>query len=328
MKHGKCLYLFRTLAILVIVLGTERLTIGQRVENPDWIRLRSESNDLSVAFPKNYQSSSDDKGFRLGTFTKKFSLSSYKDFEYRNIKFLTAFNGGASFWIIRYETDDNPLARRLLISNYSVPGEYTEIALGGFEGVSSFRSSRQLYTHQIIIGSKNAVYHVFGGAMTRENESLKYFFNSIILNGQRLYSIDPKTETSDTRDALSFSVVRDTPFLIEDVSEVIAKSKSELPGEPIVNDAAAAKPLVLMIKPKARYTDEARKKGINGTVRLKVTFSADGSVSKIAILNKGLPNGLNYQATQAARLIRFLPQETAAGPITVQRTVEYGFSIY
>lgn len=83
----------------------------------------------------------------------------------------------------------------------------------------------------------------------------------------------------------------------------------------------------IIAKPRASYTDQARKNGTQGSVTLKVTFLANGGVGSISVV-KALPNGLSEQALSAARKMVFLPATKNGKPVTVIKTVQYGFTIY
>jgi protein TonB len=83
----------------------------------------------------------------------------------------------------------------------------------------------------------------------------------------------------------------------------------------------------ILSKPRPGYTDSARQANIQGTVILRVTFLANGSVGGISAV-KGLPNGLTEQAIAAARRISFTPAMSNGQPQNVTKQIEYTFSIY
>ena len=80
-------------------------------------------------------------------------------------------------------------------------------------------------------------------------------------------------------------------------------------------------------KQKAQYTDAARQNNVQGTVTLRVTFLASGSIGSIATI-KGLPYGLTEQAIAAARAMRFEPEKVNGVPRTTTRPVSFTFNIY
>jgi TonB family protein len=86
-------------------------------------------------------------------------------------------------------------------------------------------------------------------------------------------------------------------------------------------------------KPTPSYTAEARKAGIEGTVRLKVVFLATGRVGSIVVASvsdeKSFDEfGLTKQAIKAAKKIRFEPARRDGVPINVVKIIEYSFSTY
>ena len=83
----------------------------------------------------------------------------------------------------------------------------------------------------------------------------------------------------------------------------------------------------LVHKPRARYTDAARSNEVQGTVRLKVTLLASGTVGTITPITT-LPHGLTEQAIYAARRIVFIPKKVKEVNVSVIVTFDYNFSIY
>jgi TonB family protein len=83
----------------------------------------------------------------------------------------------------------------------------------------------------------------------------------------------------------------------------------------------------IISKPRANYTDAARSNNIQGTVMLRVTFLASGTIGGISPVS-GLPYGLTEQAIAAARLMRFEPAKKNGVPYTVTKVVPYYFTIY
>lgn len=95
------------------------------------------------------------------------------------------------------------------------------------------------------------------------------------------------------------------------------------------SDSLPSKPLAMVVasKPKAAYTDLARQNNEQGTVLLRVTFLANGSIGNVDVL-KSLRYGLTESAIAAVRQITFLPGQVEGVNVSVVRQVEYGFSIY
>jgi TonB family protein len=86
-------------------------------------------------------------------------------------------------------------------------------------------------------------------------------------------------------------------------------------------------PIKILQKVQAKYTDYARQSNISGTVTLYVLFAASGKISHIIVL-KRLGYGLDEQAINAARQIKFEPATENGKPISVVKMVAYSFTIY
>jgi TonB family protein len=83
----------------------------------------------------------------------------------------------------------------------------------------------------------------------------------------------------------------------------------------------------ILSKPRATYTDAARRAETGGSVLLEVTFLANGEIGDITPVNE-LPHGLTEASIEAARKIKFRPAMSDGQPVTSVKTIEYSFSIY
>jgi len=85
--------------------------------------------------------------------------------------------------------------------------------------------------------------------------------------------------------------------------------------------------LRVIAKPKAAYTDVARRQNEQGHVTLKIVFLANGGVGTVTVV-EGLNYGLTENAVAAAKKVVFLPKKVNGVPVTVVMTFQYGFNIY
>jgi TonB family protein len=85
-------------------------------------------------------------------------------------------------------------------------------------------------------------------------------------------------------------------------------------------------PVEITFKPKPDYTEEGRKKQINGEVRLQVLFSADGRVRVLHVV-EGLGYGLDEQAVKAAEQIKFKPAVQEGRPVDSTALVHIIFEL-
>jgi TonB family protein len=92
------------------------------------------------------------------------------------------------------------------------------------------------------------------------------------------------------------------------------------------SDVMSGKPTILYTE-RAKFTEEARRERIQGTVVLSVVFGADGLLHDIRTL-QGLPYGLTENAIEAAKRIRFQPAILYGKPVSVRTTLEFNFALY
>ena len=85
-------------------------------------------------------------------------------------------------------------------------------------------------------------------------------------------------------------------------------------------------PPTLLREVKPSYTDEARRKAIEGNVVLEIVVRADGSVGDVRVVHT-LAAGLEARAIDAVRQWRFSPARHQGSPVDVMVEVSVGFSM-
>jgi TonB family protein len=83
----------------------------------------------------------------------------------------------------------------------------------------------------------------------------------------------------------------------------------------------------ILSKPEPRYTEEARKDQLTGTIILRAIFAANGRVVGIRAVSS-LPDGLTESAIRAARGIKFIPATKDGHPVSMFMQLEYNFNLY
>jgi len=78
--------------------------------------------------------------------------------------------------------------------------------------------------------------------------------------------------------------------------------------------------------PQPEYTDQARRKKINGTVLLSLVVGADGTVRDPAV-TRSLDKGLDKQALETVKKWKFEPATKDGQPVAVRIDVEVSFRI-
>jgi TonB family protein len=105
-----------------------------------------------------------------------------------------------------------------------------------------------------------------------------------------------------------------------------APSPPSTGGARHITPARPVSPAQILEKPRPAYTEEARRLQIEGEVQLEVQFRASGEVYILRIV-QGLGHGLDENAAQAARTIRFLPAKRDGLPVDSTATVHIIFQL-
>jgi periplasmic protein TonB len=79
---------------------------------------------------------------------------------------------------------------------------------------------------------------------------------------------------------------------------------------------SGVEPPRLLREVKARYTDEARRRGTTGNVILEIVINRDGTVSDVSV-RRGLGGGLDERAIEAVRQWKFAPARRLGEPVDV-----------
>jgi tetratricopeptide (TPR) repeat protein len=110
------------------------------------------------------------------------------------------------------------------------------------------------------------------------------------------------------------------------VPDLIQSDESVSNGAPIIPETKSIRPTILY-REKAKYTEDARQAGVQGTVVLQVIFRSDG-VIVIQRVIRYLPYGLTLKAVEAASKIKFTPAMKDGAPISIRGPLEYSFTLY
>lgn len=132
-----------------------------------------------------------------------------------------------------------------------------------------------------------------------------------------------RTGLQKTTASRNRKLIEDESAAMEAFYDYFAKDRPSPSGTP----DPGVTPLNVIKKRPARYTDQARQAGVQGSIRMAILFGASGRIEHRLIL-KGLGYGLDQQALAAAGEIVFEPQKKDGKPVSVVRILEYTLSIY
>lgn len=100
------------------------------------------------------------------------------------------------------------------------------------------------------------------------------------------------------------------------------------PGVVIAGAAAISNPQPVGPRPTPRYTSDAMRARIEGTVALAVTVQPDGTIGDVRVLQSLDPTyGLDAAAVATAQSWRFTPGTRAGEPVPVRVMIEFEFNL-
>jgi TonB family protein len=176
-----------------------------------------------------------------------------------------------------------------------------ELTLNGFNGKQYIVPNKIPGTMQIF-ATRNHIcrFHAFGATM--DDARIQQFFSSVTL-GDKNAGIEVKggsgasykAATQDNANAFTIKEVDRRPFIA--------------------------------FKPEPSYTEAARQNALTGSVLLKAIFTADGAVTNIKVAS-GLPYGLEENAIEASKKIKFIPAMKNGKLVSTWMQLEYNFNLY
>ena len=101
---------------------------------------------------------------------------------------------------------------------------------------------------------------------------------------------------------------------------------AEFTTRSILNTSGWIKDPIALNRPRPNYTEEARKKKIQGVILARALVGADGSVRQV-VIRRGLPGGLDGEAILAVSQMRFRPAMRNGQPVATWITLEVEFNL-
>lgn len=187
--------------------------------------------------------------------------------------------------------------------------------------ILDFRNKKNVKISHItkLFASKKHLYVLTVANRGAKTEDFERFLSSVRLNSAR-------TNQNDSAKTVNISSL--TPITISQIGSVEEQSKDNTLKTRVPNPIKEVEnPILFLTKPRVSYTESARKANVKGVIRLRLTFSKDGRISKLAVVSD-LPDGLLRNAVFSALRIRFIPQEKDNELVDTTNVVEYSFDIY
>ncbi|HKC63218.1 MAG TPA: energy transducer TonB [Pyrinomonadaceae bacterium] len=194
-----------------------------------------------------------------------------------------------------------------------------DVTLKGFKGkqysLSPANASSVSGIVQFYLTDNHAyIFEVVGEDLTKP--PVNEFLTSLTLNG--------KTKGVDVLGASQNGGSESAATPSSSTSAATTQQSSE---DRIYNPKDVTRKAVLVTRPEPRYTEEARKAEVSGTVVIRAIFSSTGKVTNIRTVS-GLPHGLTERAVMAAESMKFLPAVKDGKYVSQYIQIEYNFNLY
>jgi TonB family protein len=351
---------FLIASFLLLCCGLFSIASAQEPKNiaaAEWQRIESESKDFSIAMPGDFKVFVDANGFRRPNPKKRRDEIFYGD-----LRSISAFQDGTMMSVERYRVTDSVKALdALLVADapncQSNSCTTREINFENFTGRQYAAETSDLFITSFYLAAKNHIYFVTAANRNRNKATLNRFISSLRLGGKSFSSeggsieeneLAPREISMLESDSVEIEYAKPSAEKIESSQQslktgvagspasigsaanqksVMANETRPAPSNSARTSASNTSFLAVIFQPRPGYTEEARKNNLQGDVRLRVHFSANGHIKQISVIN-GLPFGLTEMAVNAARRLRFLPMEKNETPVSVIKILEYRFRMY
>jgi protein TonB len=145
---------------------------------------------------------------------------------------------------------------------------------------------------------------------------------------RRVYRVEPPKEErakeTETKDAPKDDSASDA----EDTAKDKPQDGAQAGGDTPVTVKEVTTRAVVKSKPQPIFPSEARRRGLEGTVKLRIILGSDGKVREKMQVLEGLPYGMTEQAMKAALRIEFEPARKDGRPVSQYVVVMYHFNLY
>lgn len=221
----------------------------------------------------------------------------------RRERVLGAYSDGVVYAIYTFEKKSlslDEVARR-----FEVDQQAERVALNGVDGMRSrFENEDRIGITEVFATAANLyVFEAAGSKLVDPAPGISMFFSSI--------SFGKNPEGQKIVDGPG-----DLPAANPDNSQSTVFSGKQVTTK-----------VKVFTKPEPRYTDEARRNQITGTVILRTVFSSSGAVTNIRAVST-LPDGLTERAIGAAKQIKFIPAIKDGRFVSMWMELQYNFNLY
>lgn len=299
--------------LAILIIGLAVVGSSQTIDSfpIDCLRVESESRDFSACVPsKEYLVESEGKYRRILYESRDLSLS----------LIMTAGKGAKERFSEMLQFSGSSKGQTFTSGDFlilqSTPD--TSDVSDGAARFLDFASSKGSYSMSVKVRRRAVAY-------------LDRFLISILLNGKPMFTAKADALPESGRvDVLTLETSREITAALtkpDSREKKLVRTKTDDVEGSADDKNDFSRRLVILRNPRAGFSDAARSARASGTVRLLVTFLADGTIGPIKLIESIHPD-LDKNSFEAARKIKFLPAEVAGRPVDFSRIMKYSFTVY
>jgi hypothetical protein len=297
-------------------------------QNSEWTRIESENKEISLSFPAGFSYFFDKQGFSQSN-PKNWT----EQWEYKNLRSITAHQNGATIFFESYDVKGGKKALQNFLYNYP-KSQFRNTSFENFS-VLQIVPDQSIYISFFYFTTDKNTYLIGFAAREKTNLTVDKFLKSVKINGKSVFD-QSNSQSSEKAQTILITDLSETPIEIdyeltnekEEKKKKANRKQEDIKLPEVKNvDSDNSNRFIVLFKPRSMYTDKARQSHEQGIVRLRTAFSASGQISQITVI-KDLRYGLTENAIKALKRLRFLPAEKNNIPEVAVKTVEYSFTIY
>jgi len=320
MKLRQFMISFALLPALLAAAAAQDKKAGDNAA-AEWQRLQSANGEFSVEMPAKYVYFYDKQGFTLSP--------AGKTYDYREMQLINSSTDKTVMSLEIYEVSKPKKYLEAIMNQDHLEGIETEETPPGFNikqieltKAPSIRGENIEISHFTkYIASKTHIYIVTVSNRGKKSEASARFLSSIRLQTNKVEEVDGVGV---------IDISRLTPVTIQQIGTTEtdgAAGTAPKPADPGQRPVKNPTALIVVTKPRPTFGNLSRRSGFSGGMRLRLTFSGDGRISKIVLLSV-LTEDLTKNSFFAAMRVKFIPEEKDGVITTISRSIEYNFMLY
>lgn len=297
-----CIFVLSLVLIASSELTAQAVNLTQ-TGKVKWQGLSGKEDEFYFLIPEGFQVSADGNYFTMTKDGGKARIDSRRTLaRYINgvVLILEFYEGDAKdIEAALTERQKGQLIRNELVNGFQVKS-YIEKTPEYVWETQYFSLKKRLYVLQAVSRAEN-------------NSIARNFLESVRLENQKQFAAP-----NSNKDVKPDSLIS-LPEIAENIPERLDDSQpfQDKPDRSVI----------ILYRPRPRFSPAARQSRLSGNVKLKGLFSSSGKITKVEVVSSP-GRELTEAAIKAAEQIQFLPAENDGKLVSIYKTIEYNFSTY